>query len=54
MAKSYIDCYKCKRSHKLYDRKGTWTGAVLCSKRNGKIKKRFRGECKWRENDDSD
>ena len=47
MPKGYIDCHKCKWSHRLYDHTGKWTGAVFCSKRNGKIRKRFRGECKY-------
>lgn len=47
MAQGYIDCHKCKYSHKLYDFTGKWTGKVFCVKRNGKIRKRFRGECKW-------
>ena len=47
MPKGYIDCFKCKWSHKLYDHTGKWTGAVFCSQRNGKIRKRFRGECKY-------
>lgn len=47
--KGYIDCYKCKWSHKLYDFAGKWTGSVFCSRRNGKIRKRFRGGCKWAE-----
>lgn len=44
-----IDCYKCKWSHRLYDHTGKWTGAVFCSMRNGKLHKRFRGECELRE-----
>lgn len=47
MLKGYIDCHKCKWSHKLYDFRGKWMGAVFCSQRNGKIRKRFRGECKY-------
>lgn len=47
MPKGYIDCHKCKWSHRLYDHTGKWTGAVFCSMRNGKIRKRFRGECKY-------
>jgi len=49
MPKGYIDCHKCKWSHRLYDFTGKATGAVFCSKRNGKIRKRFRSECEWRE-----
>lgn len=49
MPKGYIDCHKCKWSHRLYDHTGKWTGAAFCSLRNGKIRKRFRGECKWAE-----
>lgn len=51
MPKGYIDCFKCRWSHKLYDYTGKWTGAVFCSKRNGKIRKRFRGECKYKESE---
>ena len=51
MPKGYIDCHKCKYSHKLYDHRKVWTGAVFCSERNGKLKKRFRKECKWKENE---
>ena len=43
----YLDCHKCRYSHKLYDHTGKWTGKIFCSKRNGKIRKRFRGECKF-------
>lgn len=52
MPKGYIDCHKCKCSHRLYDHTGKWTGAVFCSMRNGKIRKRFRGECEWEERED--
>lgn len=51
MPKGYIDCHKCKWSHKLYDFTGKWTGAIFCTKRNGKIRKRFRGECKYVESE---
>ena len=41
-----IDCYACTRHCKLYDRnakvRGHW-----CSARNGKLKKRFRGDCQF-------
>ena len=47
--KGYVDCYKCKWSHRLYDRHGKLTGAVFCSMRNSKLHKRFRGECELRE-----
>lgn len=47
--KGYIDCYKCKWSHRLYDHNGKWTGAVFCTLRNGKLKKRFRKDCKYKD-----
>ena len=49
MPKGYIDCHKCNWSHRLYDFTGKATGAVFCTLRNGKLKKRFRKDCKWRE-----
>ena len=47
MPKGYIDCRKCKWSNKLYDFTGKWTGSLWCVKRNGKLRKRYRGECKY-------
>lgn len=45
----YIDCYKCRHHSLLYDYhlshttvKGHW-----CSARNGRIRKRFRGDCQF-------
>ena len=52
MMKGYIDCHKCKWSHRLYDHRGKWTGKVFCTLRNGKLKKRFRGECKYIEQEE--
>lgn len=47
--KGYIDCHKCKWGHRLYDRTGKWTGAFFCSLRNGRLHKRFRKECKYKD-----
>lgn len=47
--KGYIDCHKCKWSHRLYDHNGKWTGAFFCTLRNGRLKKRFRKECKYKD-----
>ena len=44
---AHLDCHKCRYSHKMYDHTGKWTVKIFCSQRNGKLKKRFRGECKY-------
>lgn len=47
--RDYIDCLECKWSSRLYDRHGKWTGAFFCALRNGKLSKRFRKECKYKD-----
>lgn len=42
----YLDCHSCVHHSRLYDRHGVATGH-WCSARNGRLKKRFRGECNW-------
>ena len=42
----YLDCYHCTSHFLLYDRKGRVTGH-WCVKRNGRIRKRFRGDCQF-------
>lgn len=43
---AYLDCHSCVYHSRLYDRHGVTTGH-WCSARNGRLKKRFRGDCKW-------
>ena len=50
---AYLDCYSCVYHSKLYDRRGRMTGH-WCVLRNGRLHKRFRGDCKWIEERRSD
>ena len=43
---NYLDCYSCRYHSKLYGRNGRTTGH-WCAMRNGRIHKRFRGDCKY-------
>ena len=43
---NYLDCYSCTAHSLLYDRRGHATGH-WCVKRNGKLRKRFRGDCQF-------
>lgn len=41
---AYLDCHSCVYHLRLYDRHGRATGH-WCVKRNGRLHKRFRGDC---------
>jgi len=50
---NYLDCYSCTAHCLLYDRHGHTTGH-WCVKRNGRLHKRFRGDCKHIKGDDTE